>query len=207
MGRSRGLASGDWVQVPALPRACDRIQILNLRRFHSWRTGLKPCLLPGWWYRLRGAVLANCFTPSNRAKSVLFPLPRHTFWQFRHENPKTRVGGPPPEGLPGFNSGVMLLNLEAMRQSPLYSRLLEPAQVQQLADKYHFRGHLGDQDFFTMIGMEHPELFHVLDCTWNRQLCTWWRDHGYSDVFEAYFRCEGHVRIYHGNCNTPIPEV
>ncbi|XP_065395765.1 xyloside xylosyltransferase 1 isoform X7 [Macaca fascicularis] len=134
------------------------------------------------------------------------PVYRHTFWQFRHENPQTRVGGPPPEGLPGFNSGVMLLNLEAMRQSPLYSRLLEPAQVQQLADKYHFRGHLGDQDFFTMIGMEHPRLFHVLDCTWNRQLCTWWRDHGYSDVFEAYFRCEGHVKIYHGNCNTPIPE-
>ncbi|MBW02056.1 Xyloside xylosyltransferase 1, partial [Eschrichtius robustus] len=131
----------------------------------------------------------------------------HTFWQFRHENPKTRVGGPPPEGLPGFNSGVVLLNLEAMRQSPLYGRLLEPAQVQQLADKYHFRGHLGDQDFFTMIGMEHPELFHVLDCTWNRQLCTWWRDHGYSDVFDAYFRCEGHVKIYHGNCNTPIPEA
>ncbi|XP_028350505.1 xyloside xylosyltransferase 1 [Physeter macrocephalus] len=135
------------------------------------------------------------------------PVYRHTFWQFRHENPKTRVGGPPPEGLPGFNSGVMLLNLEAMRQSPLYGRLLEPAQVQQLADKYHFRGHLGDQDFFTMIGMEHPELFHVLDCTWNRQLCTWWRDHGYRDVFDAYFRCEGHVRIYHGNCNTPIPEA
>nr|XP_031537319.1 LOW QUALITY PROTEIN: xyloside xylosyltransferase 1 [Vicugna pacos] len=135
------------------------------------------------------------------------PVYRHTFWQFRHENPKTRVGGPPPEGLPGFNSGVMLLNLEAMRQSPLYGRLLEPAQVQQLANKYRFRGHLGDQDFFTMIGMEHPELFHVLDCTWNRQLCTWWRDHGYSDVFEAYFRCEGHVKIYHGNCNTPIPEA
>ncbi|XP_017728970.1 PREDICTED: xyloside xylosyltransferase 1 isoform X2 [Rhinopithecus bieti] len=134
------------------------------------------------------------------------PVYRHMFWQFRHENPQTRVGGPPPEGLPGFNSGVMLLNLEAMRQSPLYSRLLEPAQVQQLADKYHFRGHLGDQDFFTMIGMEHPRLFHVLDCTWNRQLCTWWRDHGYRDVFEAYFRCEGHVKIYHGNCNTAIPE-
>ncbi|ERE74527.1 Glycosyl transferase, family 8 containing protein [Cricetulus griseus] len=134
------------------------------------------------------------------------PVYRHTFWQFRHENPKTRVGDPPPEGLPGFNSGVMLLNLEAMRQSPLYSHLLEPARVQQLADKYHFRGHLGDQDFFTMIGMEHPELFHVLDCTWNRQLCTWWRDHGYSDVFQAYFHCEGHVKIYHGNCNTPIPE-
>ncbi|KAF7475027.1 Hypothetical predicted protein [Marmota monax] len=144
--------------------------------------------------------------PCKRQRGVCRLGSRHTFWQFRHENPTTRVGGPPPDGLPGFNSGVMLLSLEAMRQSPLYSRLLEPAHVQQLASKYHFRGHLGDQDFFTMIGMEHPELFHVLDCTWNRQLCTWWRDHGYSDVFDAYFRCEGHVKIYHGNCNTPIPD-
>ncbi|XP_072475019.1 xyloside xylosyltransferase 1 isoform X2 [Notamacropus eugenii] len=134
------------------------------------------------------------------------PVYRHTFWQFRRENPQTRVGDPPPDGLPGFNSGVMLLNLDAMRQSALYRQLLEPAALQQLTEKYHFQGHLGDQDFFTVVGMEHPELFHVLDCTWNRQLCTWWRDHGYSDVFDAYFRCEGHVRIFHGNCNTPIPE-
>ncbi|XP_074860572.1 xyloside xylosyltransferase 1 isoform X1 [Carettochelys insculpta] len=134
------------------------------------------------------------------------PVYRHTFWQFRRENPQTNVGEPPPDGLPGFNSGVMLLNLEAMRQSQLYNQLLEPDMVRQLTEKYHFKGHLGDQDFFTMIGMEHPELFHVLDCTWNRQLCTWWRDHGYSDVFDQYFRCDGQVRIYHGNCNTPIPE-
>ncbi|CAM5173765.1 unnamed protein product [Natator depressus] len=134
------------------------------------------------------------------------PVYRHTFWQFRRENPQTKVGEPPPDGLPGFNSGVMLLDLEAMRQSQLYNQLLEPDMVRQLTEKYHFKGHLGDQDFFTMIGMEHPELFHVLDCTWNRQLCSWWREHGYSDVFDQYFRCEGQVRIYHGNCNTPIPE-
>ncbi|NWW04092.1 XXLT1 xylosyltransferase, partial [Oreocharis arfaki] len=134
------------------------------------------------------------------------PVYRHTFWQYRRENPQTKVGEPPPDGLPGFNSGVLLLNLEAMRQSKLYNQLLEPTMVQKLTEKYHFKGHLGDQDFFTMVGMEHPELFHVLDCTWNRQLCTWWRDHGYSDVFHQYFQCEGEVRIYHGNCNTPIPE-
>ncbi|KAM7106621.1 xyloside xylosyltransferase 1 [Ciconia maguari] len=134
------------------------------------------------------------------------PVYRHTFWQYRRENPQTKVGDPPPDGLPGFNSGVLLLNLEAMRQSKLYNELLEPAMVQKLTEKYHFKGHLGDQDFFTMVGMEHPELFHVLDCTWNRQLCTWWRDHGYSDVFDQYFQCEGEVKIYHGNCNTPIPE-
>ncbi|KAJ1162906.1 hypothetical protein NDU88_003370 [Pleurodeles waltl] len=134
------------------------------------------------------------------------PVYRHTFWQFRRENPKTKVGDPPPEGLPGFNSGVMLLNLDAMRQSRLYNQLLEPKVVSHLAEKYHFKGHLGDQDFFTMIGMEHPELFHVLECVWNRQLCTWWRDHGYSDIFDLYNRCDGHIKILHGNCNTPIPE-
>ncbi|XP_056133579.1 xyloside xylosyltransferase 1 [Lampris incognitus] len=134
------------------------------------------------------------------------PVYRHTFWQYRKENPKTKVGEPPPDGLPGFNSGVMLLDLGAMRTSALYNQLLEPGNVAKLADQYRFRGHLGDQDFFTMIGMEHPELFHALACGWNRQLCTWWREHGYGDVFQLYYRCEGPVYIYHGNCNTPIPD-
>ncbi|KAL1023274.1 hypothetical protein UPYG_G00038570 [Umbra pygmaea] len=134
------------------------------------------------------------------------PVYRHTFWQYRKENPESRVGDPPPDGLPGFNSGVMLLNLEAMRTSALYNQLLEPSNVAKLADQYRFRGHLGDQDFFTMIGMEHPGLFHALACGWNRQLCTWWREHGYGDVFQLYFHCQGPVFIYHGNCNTPIPD-
>ncbi|XP_034035840.1 LOW QUALITY PROTEIN: xyloside xylosyltransferase 1-like [Thalassophryne amazonica] len=134
------------------------------------------------------------------------PVYRHAFWQYRKENPNTRVGEPPPDGLPGFNSGVMLLDLGAMRASTLYNQLLEPSSVAKLADYYHFRGHLGDQDFFTMIGMEHPELFYTLACGWNRQLCTWWRDHGYGDIFQLYYRCDGPIYIYHGNCNTSIPD-
>ncbi|GCB61687.1 xyloside xylosyltransferase 1 [Scyliorhinus torazame] len=134
------------------------------------------------------------------------PVYRHTFWQYRRENPQTKVGDPPPDGLPGFNSGVMLLNLEAMRQSELYNQLLNMENVRKLAEKYHFKGHLGDQDFFTLIGMEHIGLFHILDCTSNRQLCTWWRDHGYDEVFDLYFKCDVQVKIYHGNCNTPIPD-
>uniref|UniRef100_A0A1A8JB65 Xyloside xylosyltransferase 1 n=2 Tax=Nothobranchius kuhntae TaxID=321403 RepID=A0A1A8JB65_NOTKU len=134
------------------------------------------------------------------------PVYRHTFWQYRKENPNTRVGEPPPEGLPGFNSGVMLLDLSAMRESSLYNQLLKPNNVAKLADQYRFKGHLGDQDFFSMIGMEHPELFYSLACGWNRQLCTWWRDHGYGDVFQLYYRCDGPVYIYHGNCNSPIPD-
>ncbi|XP_054645031.1 xyloside xylosyltransferase 1 [Dunckerocampus dactyliophorus] len=134
------------------------------------------------------------------------PVYRHAFWQYRKENPKTRVGEPPPEGQPGFNSGVMLLDLAAMRSSALYNRLLEPKNVAKLAERYSFRGHLGDQDFFTMIGMEHPDLFYSLACGWNRQLCTWWRDYGYRDIFQLYYGCDGPVYIYHGNCNSPIPD-
>ncbi|XP_061635809.1 xyloside xylosyltransferase 1 [Phyllopteryx taeniolatus] len=133
------------------------------------------------------------------------PVYRHTFWQYRKENPQTRVGDPPPEGLPGFNSGVMLLDLAAMRASALYNQLLETRNVTKLANKYSIRGNLGDQDFYTMISMEHPELFYSLACGWNRQLCTWWRDHGYGDVFQLYYRCDGPIYIYHGNCNSPIP--
>ncbi|XP_077572366.1 xyloside xylosyltransferase 1 [Stigmatopora nigra] len=134
------------------------------------------------------------------------PVYRHTFWQYRKENPQTRVGDPPPDGLPGFNSGVMLLDLAAMRASALYNQLLDTRNVTKLADKYSVKGHLGDQDFFTMISMEHPELFYSLACGWNRQLCTWWRDHGYRDVFQLYYHCDGPIYIYHGNCNSPIPE-
>uniref|UniRef100_H9G8T2 Xyloside xylosyltransferase 1 n=1 Tax=Anolis carolinensis TaxID=28377 RepID=H9G8T2_ANOCA len=135
------------------------------------------------------------------------PVYRHLFWQFRKEHPGTRVGDPPPEGLPGFNSGVLLLDLPAMRASGLYNGLLEEGPLRALAQRFRFRGHLGDQDFFTLAGMEHPGLFHRLPCAWNRQLCTWWRLHGYQDVFEHYFRCDqAPVKLFHGNCNTPIPQ-
>jgi lipopolysaccharide biosynthesis glycosyltransferase len=134
------------------------------------------------------------------------PVYRHLFWKYRQENPNTRVGNPPPNGLTGFNSGVLLLDIEKMRDSKLYKELIVAKNVQRLTEKYSFKGHLGDQDFFTLIGMEHEELFYVLPCTWNRQLCRWWSNHGYTEIFEDYFKCDGEPNILHGNCNTPIPK-
>jgi len=113
-----------------------------------------------------------------------------------------------------------------MRKSTLYESLITPEWVERLTKKYHFKGHLGDQDFFSLIGMEHERLFYVLPCTWNRyefiyfevsdfrnlfqvvlyrQICDWWKRHGYAEVFNEYFKCEGSVNVWHGNCNTPIP--
>ena len=96
------------------------------------------------------------------------PVYRHLFWKYRNENPGTRVGGPPPSGLTGFNSGVLLLDLEKMRSSELYDSLITPQAVDRLTKKYYFKGHLGDQDFFTLIGMDYEQLFYVLPCSWNR---------------------------------------
>ena len=130
---------------------------------------------------------------------------RHSFWKFRQDHPRTRIGEPPPYGLPGFNSGVLLLDLNRMRQSSLYNSLLDATAVSQLGDDFQFKGHLGDQDFYTLVGMRYEQLFYVLPCQWNRQLCRWWAENGYSDVFDLYHRCDGSIMVYHGNCNTPIP--
>ncbi|XP_035665312.1 xyloside xylosyltransferase 1-like [Branchiostoma floridae] len=134
------------------------------------------------------------------------PVYRHTFWQYRNEHKGTKVGDPPPNGQPGFNSGVLLLDLDKMRGSRLYNSLLNGTVVHTMSEEFHFKGHLGDQDYFTLLSYRYPQLFHVLPCTWNRQLCTWWQDKGYQEVFDFYHDCAGEINIYHGNCNTPIPD-
>ncbi|XP_065368599.1 xyloside xylosyltransferase 1 [Calliphora vicina] len=109
-------------------------------------------------------------------------------------------------GYPGLNSGVVLLHLKRIRKSHVYHQQLHDTEVRKLTSKYMFKGHLGDQDFFTLLGYEFPNLIYRLDCVWNRQLCTWWKDHGYSDVFDKYFTCKGRIKMYHGNCNARVPE-
>ena len=130
---------------------------------------------------------------------------RHVLWSYRQKNPGTKVGGPPPDGKAGFNSGVKLVNLEEMRESQIYNELLHGKNASRLATKYEFKGHLGDQDFYSLVSFDYPDLFYTLPCQWNRQLCTWWKDHGYKDVFDLYFKCSPPFYVIHGNCNTPIP--
>jgi hypothetical protein len=135
----------------------------------------------------------------------LQPVYRHVLWKYRDAHAGTRLGAPLPAGLPGFNAGVTLLDLGRMRRSETFNRALTPEAVAALAEKYSFKGHLGDQDFYTLLSFEHEELFYKLDCGWNRQLCTWWQDKGYQDVFATYHQCDSPVKIYHGNCSTAIP--
>jgi len=134
------------------------------------------------------------------------PVYRHVFAAFRKQHPATTVGDPPATGFPGFNSGVLLLNLDHLRRSATYNALFNSDTMQGLAQSYQFRGHLGDQDFYSLLYTLHPELFAVLSCGYNRQLCTWWQQHHvYSSVFEAYHRCDEHVLVWHANCKSQLP--
>ncbi|KAK4879873.1 hypothetical protein RN001_008019 [Aquatica leii] len=102
-----------------------------------------------------------------------------------------------PRGFQGYNSGVILFNFKKIRKSKIYFKVLSKKYVKHLVQKYMFRGHLGDQDFYTLLGCEHPELIQTLNCGFNRQLCTWWKHHGYIDVFDDYFKCKHKTVIVH----------
>lgn len=102
---------------------------------------------------------------------------------------------------------MLLINLHSIRNSKTYESFLKSNYVSNAVEKYYFKGHLGDQDFYTLLGYERPEIIYPLNCGFNRQLCVWWRDHGYKDVFDNYFNCNQKIIVVHGNCNTKIPRV
>jgi len=138
----------------------------------------------------------------------LSPVYRHILYLYRNKHKTTLLGEPKGHGFPGFNSGIVLMKLERLRKSELFRSLMTNATLlESLVTKYSFKGHLGDQDFYTLVGMEHPELFYILPCNWNRQLCQWWKSKGYDNVFEQFYECKGIISLYHGNCNSQIPNV
>jgi hypothetical protein len=51
-----------------------------------------------------------------------------------------------------------------MRKSDVYNSLIKPKVVKDLTEKFTFKGHLGDQDFFSLLSMEHKELLGRAFC-------------------------------------------
>ncbi len=127
--------------------------------------------------------------------------------QFRANYPHAKLGNPSHSGKPGINSGVLLIDVKKLRQSSSVMTYLSRTHYEFLVDKYMVKGELvlGGQDYLSLMSFEYPELFHFLHCGWNRQLCMWFKENGFSDVFDSYYRCEHEANILHGNCNTTIP--
>ena len=129
--------------------------------------------------------------------------------EYRTAHPRTRLGSPPRQlGHPGLNTGVLLVYTSRLRQrSSAINGYLSARNYEFLVNRFMVRDNLvlGGQDFLTLMSFEHPEMFRVLSCSWNRQLCMWFKENGFSDVFDSYHECRHKAKILHGNCNTTIP--
>ena len=127
---------------------------------------------------------------------------------YRDMNPGTHVGL--PGRFQGLNTGVALYDLAHLRTNAKfneYSTSLKGrslSALDQLSAKYHFKSHLGDQCFFTLLSFEHPEFFHVLDCGYNFQLDkSMFRD-PWESRFYAYHNCTSKPKVYHMNGGSEI---
>lgn len=70
----------------------------------------------------------------------LTPVYRHVLYLYRSKHAKTAYGEPAHAGgFPGFNSGMVLFNLERLRESSLYERIVSKDSVDAMTNKYHFK--------------------------------------------------------------------
>ena len=127
--------------------------------------------------------------------------------KYRQQNPNTNIGE--PGRFQGFNTGVVLYNLQRMRENEQYNQYVDNVDgvIDKLAEKYSFRSHLGDQCFFTLLGIEHPEWFSVLPCRYNFQLdISLAVQLVFRPIFDLYHNCTETPKIYHANGGAEIPD-
>jgi len=70
----------------------------------------------------------------------LTPVYRHVLYLYRGKHPTTRFGEPRHKGgYPGYNSGMVLFNLERLRKSRTYNEIVRKESVDAMTKKYHFK--------------------------------------------------------------------
>ena len=108
----------------------------------------------------------------------------------------------------GWNTGVVLYNLEAMRRSLVYNSYLSPAMVDMIVRRFMYEYTLAEQDWFTSLSFIHPELFYVLPCKFNRQTSIQYLQPPWEEMFESFHDCspKEDVVIFHSNGCGPYPE-
>ena len=121
------------------------------------------------------------------------PLYRTMMFNYRQEHQETRIGD--PGDLQGVNTGVVMLNLERMRNSQVFSRYLDSEHMTELCQEYKFKGFIGDQDWWNIVVWDKPQLVHFLDCAFNYQFKQEFNTPPFDKVtklfknFNIYFNC------------------
>lgn len=139
------------------------------------------------------------------------PVYRGVFARYREAHDGTALGEPRSRGgMPGYNAGVILMDLDAMRSSDQYGAIYADGAkfVDDLAKHYDVAkaGFLASQDLYILLAMQFPRMFHTLPCAFNRQLCSIQRCSKPLELaahFDEYHRCPVRpVVVWHGNCNS-----
>jgi len=85
---------------------------------------------------------------------------------------RSQLGLALPFGWPGWNTHLMLLDLERMRRSDTYRRYLDVQSGLELVRRYELRTEASLptlDEWLTLAAIEEPGLFHTLPCQWNVQ--------------------------------------
>lgn len=70
----------------------------------------------------------------------LTPVYRHVLYLYRSKHPNTLFGEPASSGgYHGYNSGVVLFNLDKLRNSSVYDAIVKRESVDAMTKKYHFK--------------------------------------------------------------------
>jgi len=133
----------------------------------------------------------------------LSPNYHYVLTQYRIENPGSNAGL--PGDTQGLNTGVVLYRLEALRSSPIYNSLLEKGAPSDLALQFKYVFTLAEQDWFTNVGLAHPQLVYVMPCQFNRQTSIQWLHPPYEEDFEKFHSCPS-VKVRHVNGCGPRPQ-
>lgn len=131
---------------------------------------------------------------------TLFVRPLSELWaEFARFSPMSVIGIAPEQNsryspMKGKNGGVQLLHLRHMRESRLYTQLLDwhASGASECST-----GKFGDQTVYTIIGHKSPILIHPLPCEWNRQL-----NPGEGERNIVSYACGGRCGVLHGTGNT-----
>lgn len=93
------------------------------------------------------------------------------FSSWQELNPNTKLGRPPPNGKPGYNPDLILLDMQKLRSSTKFKSYLDEKKLNEIMKKYLYKisgDGLNLGDMINLIAADSNDLIWNLGCEWNR---------------------------------------
>ncbi len=146
-------------------------------------------------------------TDLKRGKAAIAMAPEQShaymraFAGWQKLNPSTKLGRPPPDGKPGFNPDLMLMDLEKLRASASYKLYFNEHRLNKLVKNYLFRTNAETPsvgDMVNLMAADNEGMFLALGCEWNRN------SKSSTDISDKKYNvCPNvhHIKVWNGNPN------